>query len=182
MRDVSRPQTPRLESASGQTFRFGGVELKSDDDAHDKVREQVLRRVKIELWVNSIGAMLVGSIPLFLERWLATTGLVDLPSPYPYWSRGLLLFYIGWAMYWGIRDAVNATALDKHHPLDGFISGVMNLHWMIGGYGLRFVLCGVVLISYNLLGGGIYGFYKLVQHSRYDLAEVGPNKSVAKPS
>ncbi len=161
------------EAAYRPTFRFAGVELQPDDDPNDLSRKAVQGRVKGELWVNSIGSVLLGIAPLIVERWLATRGLTHVPSPYPWLSRGLPLFYVGWAMWWGVRDSVHASTMDERHPLNDFTDGVARLQWILGAGGVM-IVCAASLIIYNLLGGGIYGLFKLIQKSKDDLKDVAP--------
>ncbi len=82
-------------------------------------------------------------------------------------------------MYWGIRDVIRADNLEEHHPLEGFIRA-MELHGLLGHLGLA--MCAVVLILYNLFGGGIYGFYRLIRQCKDDLTEVGAVGPGAGPS
>lgn len=132
MGDAGKFQWPRREPEDPRTFRFAGVELKPEDDPQLISGEVLQRQAKRELWMNSIGSIVAGAIPLLIERWLAHIGLVDLPSPYTLFSRGLLLFYIGWAMYWGIRDCVNATMMDEHRAANKFLDGLLGLRTLHG--------------------------------------------------
>ena len=165
-------QSAEEEAICPRPFSFAGVELGSGDDPRDLVEKIVRGRVRRELWLNLIGSVLAGTLPVLAERWLVAIGFIQ-NSPYFYVSRSLPLFYFGWAMYWGIRDAVLTFALDQDHPLHGLVRAVDFDHGLIG-----VALINIFVIVYNLLGGGIYGFHKLVRQSRLDLAEV-EQRSVA---
>ena len=165
-------QGPEEETMRPRPFTFAGVQLGAGEDSRDLVEKVVRARVRRELWFNLTGSVLAGTLPVLVERSLVAIGFIQ-DSPYSYLSRGLPLFYVGWAMYWGIRDAAVALALDEDHPLHGLIDVVKLDN---GLPGVAFIQ--IVVIVYNLLGGGIYGFYKLVRQSRLDLAEVEQRKPV----
>ncbi len=167
MGDARKFQWPKREPVNRRTFRFAGVELKPEDDPRLVSGEALQKQAKRELWRNSIGSLVAGAIPLLGEKWLAHVGLYDLPSPYPLVRHGLLLFYIGWAMYWGVRDCVNATLMDEDRAANRFLEAVINprMQHLLGAFGI-FAVAFAGLIVYNLLGGGIYGFYTLLRQSR----------------
>jgi hypothetical protein len=162
MGDGERPQVPTDEPVYRPSFHFAGVEIKPDDDPRAMVREQILRRVRGQLWVNSIGSVFLGLVPLFILSFVSV-------------GLGLLGFYIGFSLWWGIRDAVHASTMDEHHPLSGFIEGVFGIQWILGGLGVILV-SAVAFIAYNLLGGGVYGLYKLIRKSSEDLEEYAPRR------
>lgn len=166
MNDDGDPQRPGGEPIYSQTFRFAGVELKPGEDAQALGRKVTRSRIVFELLINGVASVIVGLVPLLGERFLASTGLYDLPSPYPYLTHGLPLFYIGWAMYWGIRDWLLTTSLDEHHPLGRFMNAVLSAHGWLGGALIRVIVAYGSLTAYILLGGGVYGFCKLVRQFR----------------
>ena len=107
-----------------------------------------------------------------------------LPDPYPYVSHGLpwflIFFYIGWALYWGVFDCLNAEIMDEEHGANRVIGRLGNftgraLPWMsvmagsapvgLAAYGI-IALQVCIIVLYSLFGGGVYAFYKLLRQSR----------------
>jgi len=155
MGDADGPHEPGggPAPARSQTFRFAGVELKPDDNPQEIIRGQF----KAALWKNSIGSILAGALSIYIYR----SVIGALASPYSFLIY-VPFFYLGWAMYWGIRDCMNAEMMGEQRAFNKFFFRMDSLP------GTRLKLLGVfgmfvVLIAYNLLGGGVYGFYKLIR-------------------
>jgi hypothetical protein len=159
---------------SKYAFRFAGVELRPEENSQDAIRAQA----KDDLRKNSIMSVVVGAgatVALIIgEQSFNDVGFLwyRLPAQYPYISHGLLFFYIGWATYYGARDCINANLMDEEHGANRAVGGVFGwireIQMSFGALGVyaTVILVGAALIVYNLLGGGIYGFYKLLRDSR----------------
>jgi hypothetical protein len=157
---------PGRQPVRDGTFRFAGVELKPEDDPQEVSAKALQKQAKRELWKNSIGSVIAGLIPILIELWLAKAGLYDLPSPYHFLRDGLPLFYIGWAMYWGIRDCVNAELMNQDRAANRFLDAALRIRWLrLLGVGDSIFLAFAFLIVYNLFGGGIYGFYIVMRQA-----------------
>jgi len=155
-----------------ETFHFAGVELRPGESPQDKMREAAMA----DLWKNSVISILIGlgfaATVLFVGKLIADPYGFDPPKPFPYFSHGVLwfalFFYAGWAMYWGIRDCLNADMMDEEHGVNQFLDGVntgirgpMQRTTMLRG-----AIMLITIVGYGVFGGGIKGFYKLLRQSR----------------
>ena len=130
------------EPINERPFRFAGVELGPGDKVQDKLRGLA----RGDLLKNSIRSILIGTVfallLLYAEKFLRDPDieyLSPLPDPYPYVSHGLpwflIFFYIGWALYWGVFDCLNAEIMDEEHGANRVIGRLGNftgraLPWM----------------------------------------------------
>src|ERR1017187_5745800 len=170
MAESTNPESRADRPSRQETFRFAGVELRPEDSPQEKIRDLAAA----ELWKNSVGSILIGvglaSALLYTEKLLADVEFLSyrLPEPYPYFSHGLpwflLFFYIGWALYWGIRDCLNADMMGEQHGANRFLGGLADaqnraLPWMrwlgantiaLGAYGVMVVMISTIII-YSLL-------------------------------
>jgi hypothetical protein len=173
--------------SAGQTFRFAGVELGPNDVPEDKIRAAA----KVSLLKHSAIAVIVGA-GLALGILCGEVALSDpsvaflqpLPHPYPFLTYGLplfiLWFYIGWALYWGAFDSLNADAMDEPHGLNRFLGRFVGgadstlssrIAFLLGPSGIGLVYYAVwvlvfcAIVVYSLLGGGILGFYGSVRRA-----------------
>ncbi|MGO4883208.1 MAG: hypothetical protein ACLP59_20670 [Bryobacteraceae bacterium] len=175
------------EPINERPFRFAGVELGPGDKVQDKLRGLA----RGDLLKNSIRSILIGTVfallLLYAEKFLRDPDieyLSPLPDPYPYVSHGLpwflIFFYIGWALYWGVFDCLNAEIMDEEHGANRVIGRLGNftgraLPWMsvmagsapvgLAAYGI-IALQVCIIVLYSLFGGGVYAFYKLLRQSR----------------
>ena len=147
------------------TFRFAGVELNAGDDAEAISRRQIERTARRDLIVNTTISIAVGAALLAIEGVLAKTGLYDHPSPKAYLAIRVLIFYVGWALYWGQRETAMAVTLDEPNPLDYFFGKFLNLPAFLRVGLIQVVVFLAGHILYDLLGGGMYGFYRCIRRA-----------------
>ncbi len=98
------------------TFPFASVPSGAEREAIEISRTMRLRKARRELTFNGMASVVAGVAPFVMEQWLSVRGLLRLPSPYPHFTRDPLLFYVGWALYWGFRDFAIGLRGDGRKP------------------------------------------------------------------
>ena len=161
-----------MDQSTKQVFRFAGVELRPEESTKDKIRDLA----RGDLWKSSVRSILVGAalalVLVFLHKLLIESiALAELrqPGPYPYFTHGLLFFYIGWALYWGMHGCLNAHLMDDQHGVNRFLGGLWGglrrarldrVDWAAYAAAAASI---ILLVVYSLLGGGIYEFCREIR-------------------